>query len=245
MGAPSVVGFRSPLPEKVVIVPKVKFANAVIADVADEQITVVIKLNAVRLIEPRTGGDAAVAEKSRLSHASNRRDDFGFSVHAPDNIVLHFHEEHVSRSVEPHFIRLIRLGAQGWATITGVAALAGSRDRGNRAIPGDAPDRVIRHITNIERAIGAAGQAVGIIELSFCGWTAIAGAAGLASARQGGDLEPEGVGFGCQRVRDSSKSEGGDGQQRHDTLFDVFSASAPPVHNPDRVSADHPKFSAC
>ena len=80
-------------------------------------------------------------------------------------MISHFNKEHVPRFVEPDFIRFVQFRLQSRSTIAGVAALSRSRRSGDCSVPGDPPDAVILHVTNVERAIRAAGNAIGIVQL--------------------------------------------------------------------------------
>src|SRR5712691_4763520 len=104
--------------------------DAIIPDIAHQQLALRIEGDAVRLPELRFGRRSAVAAEAWRSGSGDRRDDLGLAVDAPDDVILHFDEEHVPGFIEANFVGLVERRLQGWPAIARVALGSGPRDSG-------------------------------------------------------------------------------------------------------------------
>ena len=110
--------------------PQIDPANAMVADVGDVQVLLIVQRDAVRLLELSLNRRSAVAAKTGLARARQRRNDARLGIHAANEVVLHFDEEHVAIAVEADFVRLVQARLRRRAAVPRVAlaSVAGHRD---------------------------------------------------------------------------------------------------------------------
>src|SRR5204862_8208570 len=141
----------------------------------------------VGLVERSAGGATPVARDPGLSRAGDRGDDAGGPVHPADDAVAHLDEVEVARAIEAHLVGLVQVRRCRGPSVAGVTGLSGASDGSDGAALVDPSHAVVAHVTDIERAVGAAGEAVGVVELRFRRGSAVAGEALLARAGNGRD----------------------------------------------------------
>src|SRR5262249_15447238 len=85
----------------------INLAYAMVEDVADIKIAARVELNAVRLIERRFRGRAAVTRKSGLARTGDSRNDPRLRVNAAHRVIEPLDEKHIALSVEADFVRFV------------------------------------------------------------------------------------------------------------------------------------------
>jgi hypothetical protein len=100
-------------------------------------------------------------------------------------MILHFDEEHVASLIETNFVGLIQ-GSRG--TVAGVALGSATGNRGEAmGLHVEPADPVVSDLAEIERAIRADDETVGILGLARDGRAAIAGEARDTGSGDSGD----------------------------------------------------------
>ena len=129
-------------------------ADSMIADVADEQPSLRVERDAVRLTELGGRRRTAVAGKARLPGPGDGRDDAGGRIDSSDRVAVPFDDIEVSDSVELDFMRHVEGGVGGGPPVAAVAALAVAGDR-RRATGSqvETTDPLVVQIAEVQRAI--------------------------------------------------------------------------------------------
>ncbi len=157
-----------------------------VADIADEQAAFRVEGDAVRLAQLRLGGGTAIAREARRAGTRDRGDDPRFCVHATHHMILHLGEKHVAAAVEAHFVRFVEYGIQGGASIARVALLSAAGYRADAVgLQVQAADAVVADLAEIQRAVRACRQAVGIVDLRLRTRSSVAGESRGARAGDG------------------------------------------------------------
>src|SRR5215470_9543526 len=105
-----------------------------VEDVADIKIAARVELNAVRLIERRFRGRAAVTRKSGLARTGDSRNDPRLRVNAAHRVIEPLDEKHVSLSVEADFVRFVEHGVERRPAVARITFLTRARDGRDHAV---------------------------------------------------------------------------------------------------------------
>ena len=166
----------------------INLADAVVEDVADVKIAARVELDAVRLIERRLRGRAAVARKSGLARSRDGRNDPRPRVNAADDMIEPFDEKHIALFVETDFVRFIERGSERGPAVARIAFLARARDGRDHAVPVNSADGVVHRVADIKRAVRPSRDAERIVEPRLRGLSAVARVARLPDSGEGFDL---------------------------------------------------------
>src|SRR5205807_5649205 len=109
---------------------------------------------------------------------------------------------HISGLVEPDLIRLVQFRLQRRAAITRVTALPRPRDRRDIPVAGNFPDSMVLHVADVKRAVRAARDAVGLVQLRLASRPIVAGITGQAGSRESSNLPGGGCPASTHRRRD-------------------------------------------
>src|SRR5437773_5102664 len=129
-------------------------SDAVIADVADQQVAVPVEGDAVRPIELGLSGRAAIAREARLARTGQGRDLPRRAIHLPDGVVVAFDDVQIARAVEAELVRHVQRRLNGWSAVAGVATLAAAGNRGHR--PGrqiQTADSLVAEVTEVQPTV--------------------------------------------------------------------------------------------
>ena len=137
--------------------------EAVVSGVGDEDVVRSVDRHRPGFVEGRLVGGAEVAVVAGGSGAGHGGDD-AEAVDAPDPVGHGIGDVEVPVVVEGEAPGVVELGGGGRATITGRAALAGSRHRGDDAGRVDTADPVIVGVGHQEAAVGRGDDEAGPIE---------------------------------------------------------------------------------
>src|SRR5688572_31061576 len=99
-----------------------------ISDVGDVDGAIFIQRNAMRLTEFCPCSRTAVAGKPLLPCPGNRSDYLRFGVDAPDDVIPHFDENHISVGIEADFVGFVQLGVGRRTTVARVTAASAACD---------------------------------------------------------------------------------------------------------------------
>ena len=183
---------------------RVHAPEPLVADVAEVEVAPGrVELDRVRLVQPRSAGGPAVAGEAGRAGAGESGNGAGLSVHLPHDAILHLDKVHVAGGVEAHLVRLVQPRRRRGAAVARVAGLAVAGDGGDGAGIVDPADAVVAHVADVERAVGAATDAVGVVELCLRGRSAVARESRLAGAGDGPD-------FGRRRTRGEAEDDAQD-----------------------------------
>ena len=141
-------------------------ANAVVPDVADQEPALGVEGDAVGAPEHRLDGGAAVPGETGLTGAGDGGDDAGDGVHPAHHVAVALDDVEMARAVELDLVRHVQGGLGGGTAVAVVAPLAVSSDGGRG--PGLAvqpPDALVVQIAEVQRAVRADDDAVGIGDL--------------------------------------------------------------------------------
>ena len=110
-------------------------------------------------------------------------------VQMADDGGFHIDEIKVASFIETQFVRLVNLGLYRGASVAGISEFASSSNRGDQSRREvDAPNSMRVDFTNVEGAVWSYGEAVGVAESCFGGWSVVARVAGNTRASERGDL---------------------------------------------------------
>src|SRR5262245_50669755 len=152
----------------------INLADAVVEDVADVKVAARVELNAVRLIERRLRGSAAVARKSGLARSRDGRNDPRPRVNTTDNMIEPFDEKHIALFVETDFVRFIERSFERGPAVARIALLARAGYGRDHAVPVNSADGVVHRVADIKRAVRPSRDAERIVESRLRGLSAVA-----------------------------------------------------------------------
>ncbi len=167
-GAPSGVGSRSPVPPIVSIVPVVEVdgADAVIADVADQQ-AIADDDHAVRRAELRPRRGTAVTREAGGAGAGQRRQRPRARLDLADDMTVPLGDVEMAAAIEGDLVRHVQGAGRRRAAVAGVAALAAAGDIGRAARPQvEPPDPLVVEVAEVERPVRADDHAVRVVDLA-------------------------------------------------------------------------------
>lgn len=191
----------------------IDLADDVVADVADIQIALRSKLDAVRLLELGVLRRTTIAAVTRLAVSSDGGDDLGLEVDFAHGVVGHVHDVEIAFRIETQFVRQIEGGLQRRPTIAAVTFGPGARDGADRAIRRHTTDALPGVFAEPDRAVRAAHDAEGIVDRGLRRGAAIAITALHAGAGKGRDRPlgggQQGAGSKEQGKKRGAKFHGG------------------------------------
>ena len=137
-----------------------------IADVANQKVTVRVERDAVRPVQLRLRGWPAVARKSRRSRPRDRRDHVRARIDAAHHVRVTLDNVEVAGTVETNLVGGGDLRLCGGAAVPAVALDAGAgdgRDRGSAQV--QAPNESGVDLAEVQRAVGEVAIPVVLDEL--------------------------------------------------------------------------------
>src|SRR5262249_34647575 len=159
-----------------------------VENVADVKVAALVELNAVRLIERRVRGRAAVARKSGLARTGDGRNDSRLRVNAAHRVVKPFDEKQVALFVETNFVRFVERGVERRPAVARIAFLACAHSGRDHGVPINLANDVVHRAADVKPAVRPAREAERIVESRFRGLSAVAGVTRLPRAGEGFDL---------------------------------------------------------
>src|SRR4029078_2383876 len=107
-------------------------ADALVADIADEERAVAIEHDAVRLAQLRLHTGPFASGEARDARPGDRRDDAARRVYLPDHMVVALGDVEVPGPVELDFVRHVQGRLRGRTAVALVALLSAPGDRADR-----------------------------------------------------------------------------------------------------------------
>jgi hypothetical protein len=147
----------------------------------------------MRLIEHCLSGGSSVAGKAFAPSSGDRCDRASFAVNAPYDVVLHFHEVHVSLAIKTNLVWLIKLSIHGRAAIARIAESPATCD--GRYFSGhevEAADAMVSHFSNVQGAVRTYLNSKRITNVDTPRWSGIS----VVFGRAGSGDRLDGILFG-------------------------------------------------
>jgi len=138
--------------------------------------------------------------------AGGRGDDPRFNIDATHGVVAHVGDVKIARRIETKFMRQVERGEGGWTTVSTVSFLAGTSNRADCPIDGDATNAVPVVLAKPDCTVRSADHSIGIGDFRGDRGSAISAKPGNARSCEGGN-RPIGSGHAWDDYRNKSDEE--------------------------------------